>query len=50
MSTTPTIPSPQAPAVVLPTGAIAREWFVFLSALLTVVREQEARIAALEAK
>ncbi len=46
----PTMPSAQAPAVVLPSGAISREWFVFLSALLTVVAAQEARIAALEAK
>lgn len=47
---TPTIPSPQAPAVALPSGAISREWFVFLSALLAALVAQEARISALEAK
>lgn len=49
MSTTPPIPNAQALATTS-SGALAREWFVFLSALLAVVREQEARIAALEAK
>ena len=46
----PIMPSAQAPAVVLPSGAISREWFVFLAALLSVVTAQEARITALEAK
>jgi len=50
MSTLPTIPSAQAPAVMLPSGAISREWFVFLSALLATLVAQDARIAALEAK
>ncbi len=31
-------------------GTLAREWFVFLSALLAVVVDHEARISALEAK
>ena len=46
----PQIPNAQAPAVALPSGAPSREWFAFFSVLLTVIREQEARIAALEAK
>lgn len=49
MSTAPQIPNAQALAT-SSSGTLAREWFVFLSALLAAVREQEARIAALEAK
>jgi hypothetical protein len=48
--TTPTMPSAQAPVAMPTTGAISREWFVFLSALLAVVVAQDARIAALEAQ
>lgn len=50
MTTTPTIPSAQAPAVAQPLGTLSREWFVFLTALLAVVVDHERRIAALEAK
>lgn len=46
----PQIPNAQAPAVAMPTGTLAREWFAFLSVLLAVIREQDARIAALENK
>lgn len=51
MSTkTPTLPSAQAPAVAMPSGALVPVWFQFLSALLAVVAEQGARIDALEKK
>jgi hypothetical protein len=50
MSTLPTTPSPQAPAVVASTGVLNREWFTFLQALLAALVAQEARISALEQK
>ena len=50
MTTAPQIPNAQAPAVAMPSGTLAREWFAFFAVLLTVIREQDARLAALEAK
>jgi len=50
MSTVPTLPSPQAPAVAPVTGTLTREWFILLQSLLAVLAAQEARIAALEKK
>ena len=46
---TPPLPNAQALATTS-AGTLAREWFVFLSALLAVVVDHEARISALEAK
>lgn len=47
MTATPTMPVPQALATE-ETGALSREWFLFLQALLTYAAALEARITALE--
>lgn len=44
----PTLPSPVAPAVSMPSGTLNREWFLLLQALLAALADLDRRLTALE--
>lgn len=44
----PPVPSPQAPAVSMPSGTLTREWFILLQTMLAALVEMDARLTALE--
>ncbi len=48
--TLPNLPTPQAPAVSVPSGTLTREWFILLQGLLAALVAMDARLTALEQK